>query len=172
VTAVSDTSLTLVNAQNETLTVTLTSQTQVSVLATQGTGSLSDIAVGDNVRVMGRPNDAGATEAQAVVVLPAGDNVNGKVTAVNGATLSVETRDNTTATIVTDAGTKFTLQGGQTGSLTDVTTGKFVEAYGQTQADGSLLATLVVSDNRPGFGGGPGRPGPGPMPGGPGTQQP
>ena len=45
---------------------------------------------------------------------------------------------------MTDSNTKFTQPGGQAATLADVKTGGFVQAWGQKQADGSLLATEVV----------------------------
>jgi hypothetical protein len=176
VTAINGSTLTLTTADNQTLTVTVSSQTKVTVLGTQTDGSLSDIKVGHTLRVMGQPGISGAIDAQAIVIVPAGDQAGGKVTAVNGAAITVQTRDGT-ATITTDASTKFTLAAGKTGSLADVTTGMFVDAFGQKQADGSLLATLVSVADQPAQGPGPRGPGAGqpanpPMPGGAGASQP
>jgi hypothetical protein len=79
----------------------------------------------------------------------AGNLIGGRVTAVNGYTISGENLEGKVS-IVTDASTKFTVNE-QTGSLTSVTAGKFVTATGQKQADGSWLATqVIISDTPPG----------------------
>jgi hypothetical protein len=148
VASVSADSLTVTLADGQTMTATLTSNTQVTILATGATGSVSDIKVGDSVRVMGRPDTTGATMAAAVVILPAGDEAEGRVSAANGSTLTLENRDGTTS-VTTGSTTTFRKADGTAGTLADVTTGTFVEAYGQKQADGSLVATLVLVNNQP-----------------------
>ena len=164
VTTVSADGLTATLADGRTITATLTSQTKVTILATQADCSLSDIKVGDSVRVMGRPDQTGTMTAEAVVILPAGDEAQGTVTAANGATLTLENRDGTTS-LVTDSNTTFRLADGTAGTLADVTTGKFVEAFGQKQADGSVLAKLVLLRDQPAgpHGPGDGQPSAGPV---------
>jgi hypothetical protein len=160
VTTVSADSLTATMADGRTITATLTSETKVTILVTQADGSLSDIKVGDSVRVMGRPDQNGAMTAAAVVILPAGDEAQGQVTvatstaAANGATLTLQDRSGTTS-VVTDSSTTFRLADGTAGTLADVTVGKFVEAYGQKQADGSVAARLVLVKDQPAGPGGP-----------------
>ena len=77
----------------------------------------------------------------------------GRVTAVNGTTISVENPEGT-VTIVTNASTKLT-SNGQASSLASVTIGKFIEVVGQKQTDGSWLATQVTISDRPPLSGGP-----------------
>lgn len=162
VTAVGDGSLTIENKEGESVTVTVTEDTQVMVAETQSEGSLSDINVDDNVRVMGRPAEEGdSIEARGILLLPAGDMAGGRVTAVDGNVITVENpREESAATIVTNDETRFLLgRDGGEGSLADVTEDKGVMAFGDTQEDGSLAANVVLVHERPGPGG-PGHHGP------------
>ena len=101
-------------------------------------------------------------DARAIVVAPDGDEMHGRVTAVEGdvITLAVRQPENREgqASLVTGEDTGFWL-GRREGSLEDVTEGRFVVAFGETQADGSLLARLVYIHRGP-----PDQP-PGPPPG-------
>lgn len=72
----------------------------------------------------------------------------GEVTAINGATLTVE-NPRGEATIVTDENTVFTVND-EAGSLGDVSVGMFVRARGETAEDGTFTATqLFASDEQP-----------------------
>lgn len=162
VTAVSDNSLTLLTRDDETVVVNVSDETRVRLMESGSEGSLSDIEVGDKVQVRGRRNDEdGSVDAREIVVQPDGEKAGGRVTAVDGYNILVENREGELATIVTDADTTFRV-GPEEGSLADVTEGKFVDAFGTIQEDGSLLATLVLIRDQPGHGPGPG---PGPRPG-------
>jgi hypothetical protein len=78
----------------------------------------------------------------------AGDRAGGIVTAVNDSTISAENPQGK-VTIVANTSTKFTANG-QANNLASVTAGKFVQAIGQKQADGSWVATRVsISDSPP-----------------------
>jgi len=167
--AVTDNNLTLLTRDDETVVVNVSDETRVRLMESGSEGSLSDIEVGDKVQVRGRRNEDGSVDAREIVVQPEGEKVGGRVTAVDGYNILVENREGELATIVTDADTTF-LVGPEEGSLADVTEGKFVDAFGTMQEDGSLLATLVLISDQPGHGPGPG-PGPGPEPGpGPGSE--
>lgn len=165
VTAVSDSSLTLTTPKGDSVTVNVSEDTVVRLVESQSDGSLSDIKVGSHVMVRGQRNDDGSVEAKAIMVAPEGDMAGGRVTAVDGSTITVQGRDGETATILTDDSTIFRLgPGGETGSITDVTTETGVHAFGDLQEDGSLKARLVfVGRGGPGHEGGKGpRPGNGP----------
>jgi hypothetical protein len=143
---------------SKTVTVTVTSQTKVVLYPANTTGSMSDVTVGVTVRVSGHADASGVVQAQTVMIEPAGDTAGGRVTAVDGTTITVTmgmgwrppgqgnsgTANTTTIKIQTDASTKFIQQGGRAATLADVKVGSFVQAWGQKQADGSLLATQVV----------------------------
>lgn len=198
VTAVTDSSITVVSPNGETTTAAVSADTRVFIVVTQNEGSLADVQVGTTVQIMGRPDDSGTVTADGIMVVPAGDVMRGEITGADDTTLVLE--DNmpmrppqdsqnegtpvaeATAvvnTVVIDDGTQFFVSGTE-GSIEDATVGMFASAYGTTQADGSLLATVViVSDAQQGpggmgmEGGGPGGPGGGPggpggAPGGPG----
>ena len=108
---------------------------------------MSDIQVGSNIHVRGTTNDDGSVDATYIKVEPAGDRAHGKVTAVDGSTITVEhRRDGTTTTIVTDGNTVFWLNGAAA-SLSDVVVDQSLAAYGQTQDDGSVLARDVIIRN-------------------------
>lgn len=159
VTAIGDSSLTLETPNGDSLTVNVSDETVVRLVESQSDGSLSDIEVGDNVRVRGQRNDDGSVDAVAIMVAPEGDMVGGRVTAVDGSTITVTGRDGETATITTSDSTVFRLgPDGETGSISDVTTDSGVQAFGELQEDGSLAARLLFV-GRPGHG-----PGKGPRP--------
>ena len=158
VTAIGDSSLTLATPNGDSLTVNVSDETVVRLVESQSDGSLSDIEVGDHIRVAGQRNDDGSVEAQAIMVAPDGDMAGGRVTAVDGNTITVQNRDDETTTIITSDSTEFRLgPDGETGSIADVTTDTGVRAFGELQEDGSLNARLVFVG--PGHG-----PGKGPRP--------
>lgn len=150
VTAVGDNSLTIQTRSGDSITVNVTDETRIMLAATRSEGSLSDIQVGYTVRVFGRKNDDGSIDARQIVALPGSDRVVGRVRAVDGATISVNGSDGQ-ATIVTDADTRFRL-GREAASLSDVRADKFIIAFGEKQADGSLSARLVIIGGPGAFG--------------------
>jgi hypothetical protein len=145
-------------SDTKTITVTVTSQTKFYLMPGMSAAAFSDVKAGGNVRVQGQADSSGVITAQSIVIEPAGEMVAGRVTAVNGQTIMVTTFSGrwgnsqgatstpvtTTVTIATDSNTKFIQSGGQAATLADVKTGGSVQAWGQKQADGSLLATEVV----------------------------
>ena len=193
VTAISGTSVTVISATGETITANVSAGTKVFVLVTQSEGTLSDVQVGTTVQIMGRPDDTGVVTADGIVIVPPGEAVRGEITAVDDAAMVLENNmpmrppqeQQTEATpaaepvpvvntVILDSAAQFFVSGVE-GNVSDVTVGQFATAYGDTQADGSFLATVViVSDAQQGPGqgmgmqpGGPGGGGPG-GPGGPG----
>lgn len=172
VTAVGTNSLTVLTSDSESVPVTTSSSTKVEILATGASGSLSDVVVGSYVEVRGPAATDGSITAEMIVVLPGGDQVSGRVTAVSGMTITVQTRDGAIKTIVTTSTTTFR-KGPDMVKLSDVTVGADVRGFGTLQSDGSLLATFVSIQGAPGGpgGNGPGGPaGPGGSGGGPGGQ--
>ena len=148
VTAISGSTLTVLNRNDESVVVNVSDSTEIYLVASQSTGTLSDTQVGSNIHVRGTKNDDGSVDATKIKVAPAGDRAHGKVTEVDGSTITVEhRRDGTTTTIVTDGNTVFWLNGAAA-SLSDVVVDKFIAAYGQTQNDGSVLARDVIIPNR------------------------
>ena len=152
VSAVGASSLTVLNRNDEAVEVNVSDETEIHFVATQSDGSLSDISVGAQVRVRGSRNDDGSVDARSITVQPDGDKVSGRVTAVDGTTITVENRDGS-ATITTDGSTEFRL-GDEAASLADVSQDTRLVAYGATQGDDSLAATLVIIHERGARGGG------------------
>lgn len=115
--------------------------------------TLSDLAVGDEIRFRQTLEDDGTWSIDAIaVILP---HVGGLVTAIDGSTITVEGRGGTTATITVTADTRFTVNGDEA-TLADVEVDMFLAAAGTENADGSLTATNVRAGDRhpdPGFGG-------------------
>jgi len=149
VTTIGENSITLVNRRDEEVVVTVTDETEIFFSETNSAGSLNDLELGDKVRVKGQRNEDGTVTAEKIGVAPRGDQVGGKVTAVDGNVITVENRDGFTISIVTSDETQFRLGKDETGSLADVAVDKFVKAFGETQDDSSLSANLVmVSDGK------------------------
>ncbi|HMQ56681.1 MAG TPA: DUF5666 domain-containing protein [Anaerolineae bacterium] len=154
VTAVSSSSLTILTPNDESLTVKFTDKTEVRLVESGSDGSLSDIDVGDQVRVHGLRNDDGTIEARMIAVEPEGDRLGGRGTEIDGTTITVETRDGEATLTVSDSTTYRDRDGAA--SLADITEDSFVMAFGELDDDGSLSARLVMVGGGPGQGGGPG----------------
>jgi hypothetical protein len=169
VTAIDGSSLTVQTRDDATVTVTTTNSTTVMLAETRSEGSLGDIQVGDKIGVQGQKNDDGTVNAQNIVILPRGDVAGGKVTAVDGATITVDNPKDGTTTIVTNSDTQFKVGPDGEGSLADITTDNFVMALGEKQDDGSLVARQVMI-GKPGMRGGPDGHPHGPGHGGPPSQ--
>jgi len=170
VTAVSATGLTVLTRLEMSVQVNVSDDTKIWLVETQAQGSLEDIEVGDHIFAQGRrakdsadTDDVPAMDARRIVVAPRGDEVHGRVTAVENGVIALATRppespegEVAEATVLTNDDTTFRL-GRQEGSLDDVTVGKRLVAFGETQSDGSLLARLVylhpAPPLRPGAGG-------------------
>jgi hypothetical protein len=168
VTAIGTNSMTVLKTDSTSVTVTTNVSTTVSVLTTGASGSLSDIEVGNQVEVRGRPNKTGGIIAEVILLLPDGDQLRGRVTAIDDETITLQAPGETpgtivTTTIVTTSDTTFR-EDQDTASLSDVEVGQELRAFGTLQSDGSLTATLVLIQTPPaggsgGPGGGPGSPG-------------
>jgi hypothetical protein len=163
VTAIGTNSLTVLMANSTSVTVTTNTSTTVQILATGATGNLSDIVVGSQVEVHGSQKRGGSIIAKSITLLPDGDQLGGRVTAINDKIITVQAPGGISATIVTTSDTTFR-EGQDTASLSDVKVGQDLRAYGTLKSDGSLTATLVLIQPAPGSGPG----GPGGGPGGPG----
>jgi len=95
--------------------------------------------------------------------------VSGKITALNGDTITLETNAKGTVTVVYSSSTTFKTNGGAGGGTTSsasaLKVGDFIGVTGAKNSDGSVTATTVMigQPTRPGKGGpdGPGKGGPG-----------
>jgi hypothetical protein len=101
--------------------------------------ALSDIQVGSNLAVCGAV-DSGTIKATSItIVLP---RVNGVITAVDGANLTITAFDGSSRVIGTNASTTVQ-RAGQAASVSDLAVGTVVDAEGTVQSDRSLLAMRV-----------------------------
>lgn len=124
--------------------------------------TLGDLAVGDEIVFRQTLEYDGSWTIDAIaVILP---RVGGEVTAVDGSSITVTRRDDTTATVNVDASTEYIVNG-DVATLADVAVGMFLIAAGTENADGSINATDVRAAERGtfrgpgkgfGFGHGPG----------------
>lgn len=126
------------------------------------TTSISDLAVGDYVRVI--PTTQGSTTARSIDIEQ--PSLVGEVTAVNGDTISITGPDGTSGTVVVSGATTY-MKSGASATLADVTVGSSIFAQGTFASGGTttLDATTVGIGTPPHQG----RPGDG-VPGGPGPQ--
>jgi hypothetical protein len=123
--------------------INVNSATVVQLIECQCTGALSDVTVGAQIHVKGQRQADGSTTAMTITVSPAGDQLGGAVMAVEGATLTVQGRHGITKQITTTVDTKFFTKEGAA-ALTDVGVGSKVMAFGVKQADGALVARVVL----------------------------
>jgi hypothetical protein len=110
--------------------------------------SVEDIEVGDYVGAWGEITEDGDLLATAVVVIPSEIAqrrwvVQGHVTAVDGQTLTVETRQGERI-VVTDDSTGFRIPGVEDPGLDDVSVGDPILAFGRPDEEGNLLARVVA----------------------------
>ncbi len=107
--------------------------------------------------MQGAQNQDGRLTAQSITILPSGDRLNGRVTAISDLTITVQTPGGTTATIVTTSSTIFR-KGQSSTALSDVAVGQNLQAFGTLESSTSLDATVVVIQAAM-MGGGAGGPG-------------
>ena len=150
VTAIAGDTLTVQTEQRGTLTVQITGRTRFRA-PDDANFTLADIKVGDTLAVRGRFSGDKTFVAQVVQFLPAevADDVRGRVTAVNGSTITVEDKDGSATDIVTSAGTKFRVQGQPDASIDNVKVGMLLGAAGQFDANGDLIARHVIVRDMP-----------------------
>jgi len=178
--------VTKVDATAKTITVTdRRSQSETTFAVNDATtyavstvGALTDLKVGDKVRVMG-PLNGTTVDARMIQVLAelrtnaGGNGPGGMRRGVEGTiatttpSLTVTTADNTTDTVNTTPQTRVMTP--KTGSLSDVEVGKGVTAILDSSATPAVAKRVDVMPPFRGFGG-PGGPGGGP--GGPGGPPP
>jgi len=152
ITAISGSSISLETKDGWTRTITVDSGTTYS--KSGASISLSDLAVGDQVRFDQTLESDGTYSIDSIaVVLP---KVGGTVTAISGSTITVEQPDGTPATVKVTAGTTYQVAGTSGKALGDVTVGMLLVAEGTRNSDGSLTATAVRAadpNSLPGRGG-------------------
>ncbi|HLA16677.1 MAG TPA: DUF5666 domain-containing protein [Candidatus Limnocylindrales bacterium] len=145
ITAISGSNLSLKTDDGWTRTIAVTSSTAI----TKGndTIAVTDLKVGDAIRLGQTKNDDGSYTVTAIhVVLP---HVAGTVTAKSGSTITVLETDGTSSTVHTSSATTYRVPGVTDADLGDITVGMIVVASGTERSDGSLDAATVGA----GFGG-------------------
>ena len=138
ITSIDGSKISLKTVDGWTRTITITDSTTIT-RASQKI-SLADLKVGDTIRFQQtRQSDGSFTVESIEVVLP---RVAGTVTAVNGNSFTLKSRDGTTWTIDVNGSTTYTV-GSKTGAKGDVKTGAEVLVEG-TQASGNNLTAAAV----------------------------
>jgi hypothetical protein len=131
VTAVSSNQITLKTKDGSTLTVDASSAKIVRVPHTDML--VSDVKVGDTIHVVGMMNSNNTITANGIYIIP--ENLQpamakGTVTAINGSTLTVQTKDNTTVTVNTDDQTKITNSDHEAVTTANIEAGSKVKLFG------------------------------------------
>jgi hypothetical protein len=103
--------------------------------------AVSDLAVGDEVRIHQTRNDDGTYTVEAIVVVV--PSVHGEVSDVSSSGFKVTTRDGSIWTITVDGSTEYQFGSGD-GTLADVTNGTNVTILGESTGDNALKALTVV----------------------------
>jgi hypothetical protein len=146
ITAKTDTSLTILGQNNTSYTVTLASDAQIFINKEKQT-SLAGFVVGDNVMVQGALS--GTTIVAKTIValhLPAG-TLMGKITAVNGTTLTVLGSDNKTYTVLTsDASLKA--KGDKHEGLGGLAVGDTVVIKGDLNSTNTTVTATLVTEEK------------------------
>ena len=183
VTEVTDSSLTLLTPDGETVVVNFDDETTVHLWEDHSEGSLSDVVVGTFVRIGGPPNDDGTVNARDILITPEGDDgpprppqgpggddgrpprppaLTGEVTEVTDTSLTLVTPDGETVVVNFDDETTVHLwEDHSEGSLSDVEVGTSVRIGGAPNDDGTvdardILITPEGDDGPPGPPRGPG----------------
>lgn len=133
--SVSATTINATDAKGATVVITITTKTAF-VRAGQS-ASLSDITTGTRIQVRGHyTSDTAVTARRISILLPV---VNGKVTAINGNSITLKTRKGT-VTVTVSATTTF----GKGQTFSDIHVGDIVVAEGTPNSDGSFTAFAML----------------------------
>jgi hypothetical protein len=138
VTAVSGSSVSLATDDGWTRTITVTGTTTITKGGAAAT--LTDLAVGDSIRLSQARNADGTYTIKAIAIIV--PQVAGTVTAVGTDTITITLRDGTSQTIRTTGSTAYHLEKVD-GKRSDVSVGSAIVASGEKAADGSLTAGSV-----------------------------
>jgi hypothetical protein len=158
ITAIDGSSVSLETIDGWTRTISVGDST--SITRDGETIALSDLSVGDTVRIRQTVEDDTWTVTAIEVVVP---SVVGQVTAADGDSLTLQQPDSSTITVHVDGSTTYTVAGETGKALADVEIGMVVVASGELNDDGSLDASSVRAGSiwqgmgRDGRGHGPGR---------------
>ncbi|MEI8051806.1 MAG: DUF5666 domain-containing protein [Actinomycetes bacterium] len=154
VTAMSPASLTIQKIDGTSVTFALDGSTVFK--KGHSAAAASDVTVGSKVSVV--PTTKGSTTAAAVIIdVP---HLVGKVTAVDGSTITLADSDGFWRTVSVDGSTTYS-KAGASASASDVTVGQVIGVEGSVDANHTTLDASSVSIGLPARGtlGGPGGPG-------------
>jgi len=155
ITAINGNNISLKTEDGWTRTITVDSGTTYTKAG--ATIALGDLKVGDEVGFKQTLESNGAWSIDSIaVILP---TAGGQVTKIDGSTITVTTRNGSTATIKVDAQTKYSVNGNDGAALSDIKVNMFLVAEGTKNSDGSLTASNVKAGSISTFEGrgGPGR---------------
>lgn len=141
VTALSSTSITLATPTGST-TYSITNSTTVTDQRRGATSAV--LSLGENVRVV--PSASDSDVAASITIVPA--TIGGRVSAVNGDTITVTGPDGSSSTIEVNDETTFS-KSGASASLTDVSVGSFIFATGTFGSSPTSLDAATVGIGRP-----------------------
>ena len=141
VTVVSSTGFTLKQRDGSTKTVTVSGSTDYLIAG--AAGAKADVVVGSRVQVEGSAGTGDAFSATVVHISP--DVKTGTVTDTSATSITIKTRDGSSATIHVDAKTTFRVAGSKTATIADVKSGMVLSAQGTARSDGSLDAVSVFA---------------------------
>jgi Domain of unknown function (DUF5666) len=146
VTAVSGSDITIKDNKDSTTHVIHTNA-NTSFTRAGASSSLSAVTVGEEIGASGTLNGDNSLNAEAVaIILP---HAGGKITAINGSTVTVQARRGTTTIHLSGSTTYKNVTFGANGptetaaSASDLAVGKYIVAEGAKNSDGSLNAEVV-----------------------------
>lgn len=145
VTAKTDTTLTIVNSTNVAYTVTLASDSQIWINKTKQT-TLSGFVVGDNVMIQGTLTGSTISAKKVMAMhLPVGTII-GKITAVNGTTLTVLGTDNKTYTVLASSATIKASGSSKVSQIANLSVGDEVIVKGDLS--GTTLTASAITEEK------------------------
>ncbi len=152
VSAVNGSTLTLTGFNGATQTVTVTPATRYEKAGQSAT--VSDISAGTAIAAEGVRGTDGSIAAKLVTIqLP---RLAGQVTAVNGASITINGRQGSSDTITTSAATTYVNADGTAATASTIKTGSFIVGEGALSSNGKTLSAqrIIVGSFGRGEGGG------------------
>lgn len=143
ITAINGSNISLKTADGWTRTVTVDSGTTYA--RSGATISLSDLRVGDEIRLRQTLESDGTYSIDSIDVIP--PHLAGTVTAISGSTITLRLADGSTGTVKVGASTTYQVGTDTSASLGDVKVGMVLVAEGTKAADGSLTASAIRAGN-------------------------
>jgi hypothetical protein len=147
--SITGSTLAIIKAEGGTLNVATTAATKFHAKGLQNP-TLADIKVGDIVAVIGQLNGDTLTASHVGFHTPRekiGPAARGKISAINGGTLTLQQPFGQTLTVTTDANT-FVVKRGEDGmqviKVSDLTVGEGIAVLGIRSSDGKSIAAKVI----------------------------